>query len=480
MLKRTILLLPFFLIIIPGCKTVNDCSQVINVMIKEFNAGNLSRVRTLADSVKKECPDNQVVLSKADSLSQIAERILLDFSLSEEQVRGQIDNRIGSCSEEDKPGWESKGWLEYRLIDGEKMYFRRSVSNLILLKKFYEEQDEQMKEPEEDPEMLFRLKHTQEVYRLTGSQFNPVVPVTLGITYTITVNSDVVPEGEVIRCWLPWPKSNHQRQKNIKLLSTSNQEYIISPDTAIHSTLYMQEKAKKGVPTIFSITYRYESSAQYFNLPALKILPYNKQSDIYKNFTNAQPPQITFSDDIKQLAGSITGAEEDPAVIVRKIYMWFKENIPWTGALEYSIMPDIPEYVIKNRRGDCGMQTFLYISLLRSVGIPARWQSGWMVPPGAENLHDWCEVYYEGAGWVPSDVSYDLQKSAVRGIKEFYLSGIDSYRLIINDGVAGNLYPEKHFMRSEPYDFQRGEVEWSGGNLYFDKWDYNIKIDYLK
>jgi hypothetical protein len=103
-----------------------------------------------------------------------------------------------------------------------------------------------------------------------------------------------------------------------------------------------------------------------------------------------------------------------------------------------------------------------------------------MVPPGAENLHDWCEVYYEGSGWVPVDVSYDLQQSEKATIKEFYLSGIDSYRLIVNDGVAGPLHPEKNNMRSEPYDFQRGEVEWEGGNLYFDKWDYDMKIEYIK
>jgi len=60
------------------------------------------------------------------------------------------------------------------------------------------------------------------------------------------------------------------------------------------------------------------------------------------------------------------------------------------------------------------------------------------------------------------------------------MSGIDSYRMIVNDGVAGRLYPLKEHLRSEPYDFQRGEVEWRGGNLYFDKWDYHLEIEYLE
>ena len=126
------------------------------------------------------------------------------------------------------------------------------------------------------------------------------------------------------------------------------------------------------------------------------------------------------------------------------------------------------------------MQTFLLMSMLRYKGIPVKWQSGWMVPPQAENLHDWCEVWFEGVGWVPVDISYGLQYSNDTRLKEFYITGIDSYRMIVNDGISGELFPPKKFIRSEPFDFQRGEVEWTGGNLYFDKWDYDIKINYSR
>jgi transglutaminase-like putative cysteine protease len=212
----------------------------------------------------------------------------------------------------------------------------------------------------------------------------------------------------------------------------------------------------------------------------LNILPYNKDTYDYLKYTSEQLPHICFTDNVKRLADSITQGDDNPASIVRKIYFWFKESIPWAGALEYSTIPNIPEYVIKYRRGDCGMQTFLFISMLRYKGVPVRWQSGWMMPPDNQNLHDWSEVYYEGTGWVPADVSYDLQKSDNEEVKNYYLSGVDSYRLIVNNGIEGPLHPQKKYLRSEPYDFQRGEVEWKGGNLYFDKWDYNMKIEYLK
>ena len=94
------------------------------------------------------------------------------------------------------------------------------------------------------------------------------------------------------------------------------------------------------------------------------------------------------------------------------------------------------------------------------------------------SLHDWCEVFYDRIGWVPLDMSFNLQKSSDKEIKEFYISGIDSYRLIVNDGIGSRLMPEKRFPRSEPYDFQRGEVEWRGGNLYFNQWNYNMDVQY--
>jgi hypothetical protein len=466
------------LVFVYSCGTTTDYSQVLEEIQENLDFGNLSIVLQITDSLKKSDIKNNEFLYIADSLSQIAQRINLDFSLTENQIKKQIEKLLGSVSAEEIDAWEKKGWLEWRMIDDEKRYFKRAAANLLLIKKFHEDKDGWLRDIENDPEMVFRLNHTKEALKTSDSQGNPVVPVKMRITYTITVQPDVVPDGEKVKCWLPLPREDQPRQKDFKLLSTSDPEYIISPDTSIHHTIFMEEPSKKGIPTVFQISYEYISSAQYFKMSEIKILPYNKVSSDYMKYTAEELPHICFTDEVKRLADSITTGDNNPSSIVSKLYLWFKENIPWAGALEYSTISNIPEYVLKNRRGDCGMQTFLFISMLRYKGIPARWESGWMMPPEKENLHDWCEVCYEGTGWVPVDVSYDLQNSANPLLKNYYLSGIDSYRLIVNEGIAGPLHPLKTFLRSEPYDFQRGEVEWKGGNLYFDKWDYNMKIEY--
>ena len=67
------------------------------------------------------------------------------------------------------------------------------------------------------------------------------------------------------------------------------------------------------------------------------------------------------------------------------------------------------------------------------------------------------------------------------------LEGIDSEGIFTLRNVEAVSYThldvykrqEKKYPRSETVDFQRGDVEWEGGNLYFPQWSYHMDIDYL-
>ena len=81
---------------------------------------------------------------------------------------------------------------------------------------------------------------------------------------------------------------------------------------------------------------------------------------------------------------------------------------------------------------------------MRTLGVPARWESGWMMHPGEVNYHDWAEVYFEGVGWVPVDVSFGRYDNASGPrARKFYSTGIDAYRMAANSGVCGPLLPAK-------------------------------------
>lgn len=474
-MKKKVLL---FLILIPGlysCQSGKHATDNISLVTNEFLQGNFQKVYQLADSLKTASPADSLLAWKLDSLADMGHRISVDFSLTKEEINARLQKVIGDFPPEEKAGWEKAGLLEFRMINGEKRYFKRAATNLKLLLAHRQNRLNPQTGNYPDPTDSFRILLAQEVIRRHSGGL-PVNPVNIRIKYTLTVDPDAVPAGETVRCWLPFPKESHARQQDIQMIRTFPETHVIAPDSTGQRSLYLEQTASAGKPAIFEMELSYRPFAQYFNPDSLQVLPYNKSSPLYQKYTSEEKPHIVFTDKIRQLSDSIIKGETNPLEKVRKIYYWINTHIPWAGALEYSTMPNIPEYVMDNRHGDCGMQTLLFMTLARYNGIPVKWQSGWYFFPDEVNLHDWCEVYYEGTGWVPLDMSFGLLPSENKQIREYYISGIDAYRFIVNDATGTPFLPLKKHLRSETVDFQRGEVEWRGGNLYFDKWDYHMEV----
>ncbi|HZK94495.1 MAG TPA: transglutaminase-like domain-containing protein [Prolixibacteraceae bacterium] len=466
------------ILMIAGCQQRVPVSHKLPDIETAIQNGQLTLANQWGDSIIKYGNPDSSTKIKLSSIIDMNGRIEADFTLKALEIESRLQKEFGDYSQDDRVTWEKNNWLEYRMIDGEKRYFKRAISNLKLI---LQSQKSKLTESQgfvTDKLSLFCLEHSQKVLKESKSDGKPVLPVNMKVIYRLTVNADAVPDGKTVRCWLPWPREVHDRQRDVALIKTVPETHIIAPDSVEQRSIYFEQPASKGKPVVFEIQFSYLSMAQYFDLSKLKVLPYDTTSVLFKKYTAEQYPQIVFTNEIKQLSDSIVSGAETPAEKVRKIYYWINNHIIWTGALEYSIMPFIPGYVLTNRRGDCGMQTLLFMTMARYQKIPVKWQSGWMMHPNEVNLHDWCEVFYNGVGWVPLDMSFNLQNSADLHEKEFYISGIDAYRLIVNDAIGSKFVPVKKFPRSEPYDFQRGEVEWEEGNLYFNQWNYEMHVEY--
>ncbi|BBE19992.1 transglutaminase-like enzymes [Aquipluma nitroreducens] len=465
----------FFVACTPAPKTPVNLTSVEQLVA----SGELKKAEMMADSLKATGTLGAADLYKMDSIVDIGRRIRLDFRLTETDVKSQLSKYFPALDTALFRNWENSLKLEMHLIDGEKRYFKNAVANLFRLDDEARKFKEKVDGIQVDSLDLFCLQHTAKVISATKTSGEPVLPVHMILTYTVKAKPNAVPDGQIIRCWMPFPREGHARQKNINLLKSDPEKAMGAPESDLQHAVYLEKKAVKDQPTVFQIEFEVETAAQYFDLEPAKIKPYNTESAVYKENTVERLPQIVFTPKIKQLANRILGGETNPLLKVQKIYNWINDSVRWASALEYSTMSDIPGYVMKTHYGDCGMQTLLFMTLARSQGIPVKWQSGWMLHPHEVNLHDWCEVYYEGIGWVPLDQSFGLQDSSDSKIRNFYRSGIDAYRLIVNDDYSRELTPEKKFPRSEPYDFQRGELEWEGGNLYFNQWNWDMEVKYL-
>ena len=76
--------------------------------------------------------------------------------------------------------------------------------------------------------------------------------------------------------------------------------------------------------------------------------------------------------------------------------------------------------VLRRGTGSCSEFTFVFISLARAVGLPARYAGGsiykpWKAVGGRyvdKTAHRWAEVYIPNYGWVPFDPTWDRASSA--------------------------------------------------------------------
>jgi hypothetical protein len=412
-----------------------------------------------------------------DDMYEIFRRKRLEFPWSEDDLLELLGEYFVHAERKVLRIWENTGELEYKWFNGERKYFKNAHLNLFRihdsLRKFT-----QIDRRQNESLAAFCNGEASRVIRLTG-EAGPgslVRPLTMKVRFSLTVDAGSVPDGETIRCWLPYPVEMEKWQDMIRLIDAYPLKYTLSPGNAVHRCIYFEQAAVKDEPVRFIVEYEYRSWSRYYDPDRLSDVGNDDYPPFVSEFLQERLPHVSFGKEIRALARSLVSVKMNQFDKVAAFYRWINDNIIWTSALEYGLMNDIPGYVLKNRRGDCGMQTLLFLSLCRYSGIPTRWQSGWMMHPGHVNLHDWCEVYYNSAGWVPVDVSFKFPAPDDNGVFPFYLSGIDSYRLIVNNDYGQELYPPKEFLRSDPVDFQRGEVEWAGGNLYFDKWKYNMDV----
>lgn len=405
-------------------------------------------------------------------------RLLNDFSKTREQVKEYIRKYIPDVTDRQLDEWEKTGELECRVIDGEKKYFHNAAPNLFRINKECARLKAKRDTPGRDGEVTVREDNTRAVMKQAAKSKERIGdPKHFRIRYTITVKPDAVPEGETVRCWLPMPRTDVPRQKNVKLLSTSQPDFVRSPMDYAHSTVYMEKKAEAGKPTVFSEEFEFDAYGAWFDLDTAATTTYDTTSDLYKTYTSERDCHMVFTPQIRALAERLTQGAATPLAKARRIFKWVDDNFPWASAREYSTIENIPAYVLDNHHGDCGQVTLLFLTLCRSLGIPAHFQSGFMLHPGEENLHDWGEIYVPEHGWVPVDQSFGIPAYAKNEQETyFFFGGIDSFRMIVNNDYGCPLYPAKQFPRSETVDFQRGEVEWAGGNLYFDQWRWKLEV----
>ena len=120
--------------------------------------------------------------------------------------------------------------------------------------------------------------------------------------------------------------------------------------------------------------------------------------------------EIVTSKDPKIIAkaNELAQGEDDLFILVHKIGAWTKENIEYSLETLTADVSQDASWVLENKRGVCDELTSLFIAMLRSLNIPARFVTGQSYTNILNDFgnHAWAEVYFPGYGWVAFDPTY--------------------------------------------------------------------------
>jgi transglutaminase-like putative cysteine protease len=430
------------------------------------------------------------------------ERIKKDYPHTKEALFKELERSVKDLTAGEFEQWIAEGRFDVREIDGERRFMSSSVSNLFF------------RYPELNPRRLppkDTTKHDRAVWETCVAVKHAALatkrpfalPKKFRTTMTVTAKAEAAPDGEIIRAWLPIPRS-YPFQTDFKLLKTSSTPRHIGDEESPIRAVYLEQPVRRDKPTEFEIEYEYTMQGVWFNVEPDEIkplTPYLSPPDgervsagrargglseaELKKFTS-EAPHVVFTPEMRALSEQIAGGEKNPARKAKRFYDWIADNIKYSYALEYSTIRNISDYCRTKGYGDCGQEALLFITLCRLNGIPARWQSGWNTFPGAKTIHDWSEIYLEPYGWIPVDpymgiwamrYALTLAPEQKREVRDFYFGGLDQYRMAANSDHNRELSPPKRFFRSDDVDFQRGELESGGQNIYFDQYSYQLEME---
>jgi transglutaminase-like putative cysteine protease len=123
----------------------------------------------------------------------------------------------------------------------------------------------------------------------------------------------------------------------------------------------------------------------------------------------------TVTERTRQLAQQLAAGQGSTYDVIRNMEAWLGANTQYT--LDIPSLPDgadtVERYLFVDRKGFCEQIASSLVVMLRSLGVPARFTTGFV--PGqqdqlggefvvrASDAHAWVEVYFPGVGWQAFD-----------------------------------------------------------------------------
>ena len=233
-------------------------------------------------------------------------------------------------------------------------------------------------------------------------------------------------------------------QWNESNIGTNNLIYGVTANVTAESFLVNSLEGKEALSLTEIKNNHYEIYDKYCK----------KQS--YENITFINPE----NSNIKSIALKVLddSNSNNSFTVAKNLFIWLKENTIYQIHQENNIVQSAEDTCTKGS-GDCDDLSFLYISLCRSVGIPARFISGFLMEENNGVIssvgHAWVEIFVgqkiTSNGWMPVECSCSADIKTELN-QNFGMENVYHLRLFEDDGSNESL---KTYMSGPKVEYEK-------------------------
>lgn len=230
-------------------------------------------------------------------------------------------------------------------------------------------------------------------------------------TYRVHVPASEQPTGAV-RLWLPLPQAD--RYQDVRSLSIESPvEYSLGADPEYKNKFALFNPTAQQATSGFDVTVHFVATRREHKVAlqnvALKSASADFSSDAMLRRYLEPDKLVPLNGTIAELAKEHTSSDMTPLEKARSIYEYVVSTMRYDKSGEGWGRGDAV-WACTSKRGNCTDFHSLFIGMMRSSGIPARFEIGFPLPEGKSEgdipgYHCWAEFYVSGIGWIPVDAS---------------------------------------------------------------------------
>jgi transglutaminase-like putative cysteine protease len=249
-------------------------------------------------------------------------------------------------------------------------------------------------------DMIYRLKIRD------GEQFKTDNENRSRVTYTYTVDNYGPGTVKEMDIYLAIPTDRVNQTIDGKISYSPEYTNIVTDQWGQQSARYHLRNLKPGesqeIQMVSTITTR---AVRYYIYPE-KVGPLSAIPEDISSKYLADNEKFQYTDPV--ITGALkeaVGDEKNPYWITRRIFNYIIDHMYYEMIGGWNTAPT----VLARGNGSCSEYSFVFISMCRASGIPARYVGSVVVRGDAASMdnvfHRWVEVYLPGYGWIPVDPS---------------------------------------------------------------------------